>query len=149
MKFFDLVNVSAACKRFFMITTVRKKFRRTVSISKRIFNFDDYYTDFLHNQMLDLKVDIQKKFKEEISSEIFSIIFLKIKRISYELTPFRVFCHWCFCTRGSRSTDTCSICSRIFIGNNDIAKKLNRVFVITRNLIENHDIFHLMKYFSA
>ena len=132
-----------------MITTVRKKFRRTVSISKRIFNFDDYYTDFLHNQMLDLKVDIQKKFKEEISSEIFSIIFLKIKRISYELTPFRVFCHCFFCTRGSRSTDTCSICSRMFIDNNDIAKKLDNVFVITRNSIENHDIFHLMKYFNA
>ena len=32
---------------------------------------------------------------EEISSEIFSIITLKIKRILYELTPFKVFCH-CF-----------------------------------------------------
>ena len=38
---------------------------------------------------------IQDKFKEEISNEIFSIIYLKIKRISYKVTPFRVFCH-CF-----------------------------------------------------
>ena len=48
-----------------MITTAHKKFRRTVSISNPIFNFDDYYNEFLHNQMLDLKADIKKKFKEE------------------------------------------------------------------------------------
>ena len=77
MKVFDLVNVSGTCKRFFMIRTAHKKFRQTVSISKPIFNFDNYYDEFLHNQMLDLKVDIQKKFEEEISSEIFSIISLK------------------------------------------------------------------------
>ena len=65
MNFVDLVNVSATCKRFFMTKTAHKKFRQTVSISKRLFNFDDYYTEFLHNQMLDLKVDIQKKCKEK------------------------------------------------------------------------------------
>ena len=48
-----------------MTKTAHKKFRQTVSISKRLFNFDDYYTEFLHNQMLDLKVDIQKKCKEK------------------------------------------------------------------------------------
>ena len=31
------------------------------------------------------------KFKEKISNKIFSITYLKIKRISYKLTPFRVF----------------------------------------------------------
>ena len=61
----DLVNVSATCKRFFMITTAHKKFRGTMSISKHIFNFDDYYIEFLHNQMLDLKVDIQKNLKKK------------------------------------------------------------------------------------
>ena len=44
MKFVDLVNVSSAWKRFFVITAAHKKFRQMVSISKRIFNFDDYYT---------------------------------------------------------------------------------------------------------
>ena len=43
-----------------MITTAHKKFRGTMSISKHIFNFDDYYIEFLHNQMLDLKVDFKK-----------------------------------------------------------------------------------------
>ena len=37
----------------------------------------------------------------------------------------------------------------MFVDNNDIAKKIVSVFVITRNSIENHDIFHLMKYFNA
>ena len=45
--------------------------------------------------MTDLMNTIQNKFKEEISSEIFSIIDLLIKEISYELTPFKGFCH-CF-----------------------------------------------------
>ena len=48
-----------------MITTAHKKFRRTVSISKCIFNFDGYYTEFLHNQMLDLGVDVKKNLKKK------------------------------------------------------------------------------------
>ena len=48
-----------------MITTAHKKFRGTMSISKHIFNSDDYYVEFLHNQMLDLKVDIQKNSKKK------------------------------------------------------------------------------------
>ena len=64
IKFVDLVNVSATCKRFFMITTSHRKFTQTVSISEHIFNFDDYYTEFLHNQILDLKVDVQKNLKK-------------------------------------------------------------------------------------
>ena len=65
MNFVDLVNVSATCKRFLMTKTAHKKLRQIVPISKRLFNFDDYYTEFLHNQMLDLKIDIQKKCKEK------------------------------------------------------------------------------------
>ena len=87
VKFVDLVNVSATCKRFFMILTSHKEFKQTVTISKRIFNFDDRYAEFLQDKMLDLMKSIQDKFKEEINNEIFSIIYLKIKRISYELTP--------------------------------------------------------------
>ena len=60
MKLVDLVNVSATCKRFFMILTSHKEFKRTVSTSKCIFNFDNYYTEFLRNQILDLKEAIKK-----------------------------------------------------------------------------------------
>ena len=63
-----------------MILTAHEEYKRTVSTSKRIFNFDDYYDEFLQNQILDLMKAIQNKFKEGIS--IFSIIDLKIKRIS-------------------------------------------------------------------
>ena len=124
MKFIDLVNVSAACKRFFLISKAHKKFRQTITFSKRIFNFDGYYTEFLQNQLLNVKAKLHKKFNEELSSAIFSIISVKMKKSSYELTPFRVFCHCFFCTRGSRSFDGCSICSRIFVNDNYVAKKL-------------------------
>ena len=70
---------------------MRREYKRTASASKHIFNFDDYYVEFLQNQMLDLMKAIQNKFKEGISSEIFSIIDLKMKRISKKLTPFKVF----------------------------------------------------------
>ena len=63
-----------------MILTAHEEYKRTVSTSKRTFNFDDYYDEFLQNQILDLMKAIQNKFKEGIS--IFSIIDLKIKRIS-------------------------------------------------------------------
>ena len=149
MKFVDLVNVSATCKRFFMKLTSHKEYKRTVTISKRIFNFDDCYAEFLQNKMLDLMKAIQDKFKEEIGNVIFSIIYLKIKRISYELTPFRVFCHCFFCSRVGRSIDTCSICSRIFVGNSDVARKIDSSFVVTKNSLENLDKNDLMKYLNA
>ena len=95
MKFVDLVNVSATCKRFFLISKVHIKFTETITFSKRIIKFDDYYTEFLQNQLLDLESSLYKKFNEELSSNIFSIINNKIKKISYELTPFKVLCH-CF-----------------------------------------------------
>ena len=63
-----------------MILTAHEEYKRTVSTSKHIFNFDDYYDEFLQKQILDLMTAIQNKFKEGIS--IFSIIDLKIKRIS-------------------------------------------------------------------
>ena len=44
-----------------MILTPPKEFKRIVSTSKRIFNFDDYYVKLLRDQMLDLKANIQKK----------------------------------------------------------------------------------------
>ena len=78
-----------------MILKAHKEFKRTVSASKRIFNFDYYYAEFLQDKILDLMKTIQDKFEEEISSEIFPITSLKIKIISYEFTPCRVFCH-CF-----------------------------------------------------
>ena len=49
MKFVDLVNVSATCKRFFIILTTYKEYKRTISISKRVFSFDDYYTIVTRN----------------------------------------------------------------------------------------------------
>ena len=84
MKFVDLVNVSDTCKRFFLISKAHIKFTETITLSKRIIKFDDYYTEFLQNQLLDLESSLYKKLNEELSSNI-----------SYELTPFKVLCH-CF-----------------------------------------------------
>ena len=72
VKFVDHVNVSARCKRFLIILTNYREYKQTLSISKRTFNFDDYYTEFLQTQMLDLKKAVQNKFKEkEIRDEFF------------------------------------------------------------------------------
>ena len=125
-----------------MLLTSHKEYKQTVTMSKRIFNFDDFCAEFLQDKIFDLMKAIQDKFKEERSNEIFSIIYLRIKRISYELTPFRVFCYcffflFFFCSRGSRSIDTCSICRRIFVDNSDVARKINSSFVVTIDSLEN------------
>ena len=99
--------------------------------------------------MLDLMKAIQDKFKEKTSSEIFSIISLKIKRISYELTPFKVFCHCFFCSRESRSLDACSICRRNFVDNSHVSRKIDSTFVVTVNSLENLDIYEFRQYLNA
>ena len=68
-----------------MILTSHKEYKRTVTTSKHIFDFDDCYVEFLQNQMLDLMKPIQEKFKEEICNDISSIIYLKVKRIPTNL----------------------------------------------------------------
>ena len=55
-----------------MILTNYREYKQTLSILKRTFNFDDYYTEFLQTQMLDLKKAVQNKFKgKEIRDEFF------------------------------------------------------------------------------
>ena len=127
-----------------MILAPHKEYKQTVSASKRIFNFDDYHAKCLQDRKLDLMKAIQNKFKEAISNEIFSITDLKTKIISYELTPLKVFCHFFFfCSRGIRSLETFSICSRIFVGNSDVARKIDSSFVVTINSLENFDIYDI------
>ena len=48
-----------------------------------------------------------------------------------------------------RSFDGCSICSRIFVNNNYVAKKIGSVFAITKNSIKNLGVFLLMKYLNT
>ena len=99
--------------------------------------------------MLDLMKSIQDKFKEETSSEIFSIISLKIKRISYELTPFKVLCYCFFVSRKSRSLDACSICRRNFVDNSHVSRKIDSTFVVTVNSLENLDIYEFRQSLNA
>ena len=101
------------------------------------------------------------KFEEGISNEILSIIDLKIKRIFYELTPFRVqdflallfflfffSFFFFFCSRGSRSNDTCSSRSKMFADNSDNARKIDSSYAVTKNSLENLDICEMMKYLN-
>ena len=140
IKFVDFANVSVTCKRFFLIKLIKNLQKQ--SFSKRIIKFDEYYNEFLQNWLLDLQSSHHKKFNEELSSDIFSVINIKIQNISYELTPFKLFCYCFFCTRGSRSAERCLICSIIFVNKNDIAKTIDR---ITRNFIKDLDVFLFRK----
>ena len=54
-----------------------------------------------------------------------------------------------FSSRGSRSIDTCSICSRIFVDNSDVTRKIDSSFVVTIKSLENLDVCELMKYLNA
>ena len=74
MKFVGLVNVLPHAKDF-------SWYQKLIKFSKRIINFDDYYTEFLQQQLLDLESAHYKKFNEELSSDVFSIIGGKMKKI--------------------------------------------------------------------
>ena len=149
MKFFDFVKVSVTCKRFFLISKAHKKLTETITFSKCIIKFDGYYTEFLQNWLSDLEFSLHKKINEELRSDVFSIININIKKISYELTPFKIFCDYFFCTRGSRSVERCLICSRMFVDDDDVTKKIEREFVVTKNYIINLNVFLLMKHLNT
>ena len=68
-----------------MILKSHREYKRTATISNPMFNFGDCYAEILEDKMLDLMKAIQDKFKEEISNEIFSIIYLKIKEFPTNL----------------------------------------------------------------
>ena len=137
--------MSATCKRFFLISKTHKKFTQTITFSKCIINFDNYYTQFLQQKLLDLESALHRKFNEELTSDVFFNYWCYDKKISHELTLFKVFYHGFLCTRESRYAERCLICSRIFVDNNDIAKKIDSTFVITRNSTKDLDVFLLMK----
>ena len=70
-------------QKFFQMRKAHKRFTETITFSKRIIKFEDYYTELLQNQLLDLESSLQENINKELSNDNFSISHVKIKKVSY------------------------------------------------------------------
>ena len=79
--------------------------------------------------------EIRQKFEERIvkNAFVFSVIDVHLEKIVYDLLSFRIFCHCFFCVRGSRNIGKCDICSKFFVEDSNIALKIDREFLLTKN----------------
>ena len=76
---------------------------------------------------------------------VFGLVDILLEEIVYDMIPFKIFCHYFYCWRGSKTAGKCGVCGRFFIDNNDIVKKIDREFVITKKSIDNLPICNLME----
>ena len=79
--------------------------------------------------------ELKKSFEEKIVRHTFdfSLIDVRLKKIVYDLLPFKIFCHCFFSMRGSKNVGKCDVCSRFFVDDPDIASKIDQRFLITKN----------------
>lgn len=133
-KFLDLFKFSLVQKRFYAVLRENKKFRSAMTFSKYILNFDEDYLDFLRDELKYLSKDIRETFGEKIVNNLFvsSLVDIQIEKIIFEILPFKVHCHCFYCRRGSRLFGKCDIRSRFFVDDQDIAKKFDNKFVVTK-----------------
>ena len=139
MKLCDVINLSMVSKRFYHISRVNKKFTSAMTFSKCILNFDTGYFDFLKSEFRFLGREIRKRFEKRIVRHtfVFSLIDVHLEKIVYDLLPFKIFCHCLFCVRGSRNVGKCDVYSRFFVGDSDIASKIDRRFFLTKNSLQH------------
>ena len=115
-------------------------------ISKYIFGFDDSYFKFLCSEFRYWGKIFMKSLKKQLwrIHMFFSIIDLTLKKVVFELIPFKIYCHTFFCQRGWTTANKCNICNRFFIDDSDLGTKFDRAFTITFDDIKNTDISYLM-----
>ena len=75
---------------------------------------------------------MSKHFKPIISKKnyVFNIVNLKLKKLTYELPPFKTFSHVFFCHRGSKTAGKCRYCTIFFVDSPDIGSKIDHYFKI-------------------
>ena len=66
---------------------------------------------------------------------VFFLVNVHLDKANFEILPFELYCHCFYCKRGSRMFGKCEICSRFFFDDMDVAKKLDRAFVLTKKII--------------
>ena len=90
LKFADLFNSSIVSKRFYSVSSCNKKFVTTLTLSKRIIDFDPWYSEFLQDQLKWLGKEIHKKFQEKIvkNTFVFGLIDVQLEKMVYRMVPY-------------------------------------------------------------
>ena len=134
-------------KRFFGIVKGNKKFRSTMTFSKYILNFDEDYFGILKDELRYLIKDIRETFVDNFF--VFSLVDVHIEKMIFEMLPSKVYCHCFYCRSGSRLFGWCDVCSRFFVDDQDIAKKFDVNFVVTKKTLRLYPVGELMELVNA
>ena len=123
-------------------------------MSKHMFGFNFYCSDFLLKEFLQLSKEISDTFRDYLikkNKHVFNLIEVKLMELLYELLTFRIYCHLLFCRRGSKTAARCQFCTRFFVDGNDICKKLDTNFSLCYFHLKqwNFDVGDLMHHVKA
>ena len=100
----------------------------------------------MSDQLKQLDKETHKKFREKIVNNdfVFSLIDVLRKNMVYQMPSYEIFCHCFYCRRGSKSQGTCYIFSRFFVDDNNISKKIDCEFIITKSSLAHLPIYNVM-----
>ena len=81
-----------------------------------------------------LSKDIREAFGKKIINNffVFSLVNIQIEKMIFEMFSFKVNCHSFYCRRDSRLLGKCDIGNRFFVDDQDIAKKIDGKFIVTK-----------------
>ena len=102
----DVFSFPCACRSFMEITSANRKFVDKKILWRSTVGFDNDWLDFLSAKMIYLSVRIEKYLCTLISSRdnyTFLVTKTHFKNMTYELVPFKRFCHAFYCQRDSKS----------------------------------------------
>ena len=101
----------------------------------------------MQDQLKWLGKEIREKFQEKIvkNTFVFGLIDVQLERMVYQMLPYKIFCHRFYCRRDSKSVGMCDICSMFFVDDNDVSKKIDHEFILTKNSLAHLPIYNLFE----
>lgn len=97
---FNFLNVSKSC---YDVLRLHKTFEDKKGLSKHLLLFDFGLLDFIENELIYLGKDIENSLKVIIDKDnqvVFGVVNIWVKKLTYELLPFKIFCHTFYYIRG-------------------------------------------------
>ena len=100
-------------------------------ISKHLVSYDFGLFDFIEKELIGLAKNIKKTLKDAINKDnrfAFNDVNLRIKKLAYELLPFKIFYYVVYCVQGTRNPNRCRFCTRFFVDDVDISSYIDYKF---------------------
>lgn len=131
MRYIDIFNFSTVCKSF-----IRSLKATSISSTKwefgTFFSFDPDYFDFISEHLVELGNEISKHFEPFIrkNNYFFNLVNLKLKELTYELLPFKIFPMYLFIVVNVKQQENAR---DFFVEPPDIGSKIDHYFKIQKS----------------